>query len=341
MAKSKSLFSPKIDFLMIGGLSILCYPFFIVLRGGIDAASIAWWALILAFFVNGPHFLVSYQIFYVSKFATLFREFPAFFVGVVVPFVLIALISLGFSFVSKAVFVYLLYAMVFLVGWHYVKQAYGCFIVYSGGQGVRFSRVELNALKYSLFPLWWASYSFFFATVGDGDFWGLKYQSPIDFDLELLSQVFSAVSILLMMGILIRRFVLKMPLPGLVALTPLVAIYLWLAPVFMDAGFLYLVPLFHSLQYLLFSGAYTRGRVRQSGKGWAGYLHWWGFAFTVAAVYFYLLPVRLDDALGVSEISPTVFMVAFLLFVNIHHYFLDSVIWRGTNAEVRKYVVMQ
>ncbi|MCP1624849.1 hypothetical protein [Pseudomonas nitroreducens] len=340
MAKEKSLFSPKIDFLMIGGLSIFCYPLFVLFRGQLNSADVAWWALVLAFFINGPHFLVSYQIFYISKFKLLFSDISALFVGVIVPVLLIVLLIFGFVVFSKAVFVYLLYAMIFLVGWHYVKQAYGCFVVYSGGQGVRFSSLELKAIKYSLFPLWWASYSFFFATVGDGDYWGLKYQSPIDFDLQLISEVLSLGSASLMLVILLRRRILRLPLPGVVALTPLAAIYLWLAPVFNDASFLYLVPLFHSLQYLLFSGAYTRGRARDTGKEKKGLLHWWGFAFCAAAIYFYLLPNWLDSARGPGEISPALFMVAFLLFVNIHHYFLDSVIWRGANAEVRKYVVM-
>jgi hypothetical protein len=36
--------------------------------------------------------------------------------------------------------------------------------------------------------------------------------------------------------------------------------------------------------------------------------------------------------------GPTVFVFIFVMCINIHHYFIDNVIWRRDNEDVRKYL---
>ncbi len=299
---------------------------------------------VLAFFVNGPHFLISYEIFYGGHFSKILKSPRFFFAGIVVPLVLLGVIVFGFVQDSSQLFSGLLYSMFFFVGWHYVKQAYGCFIVYSGGQGVYFSKLEQCIVRYSLFPLWWVSFLKLFTGKGQVDYWGLKYAT-----FSLLSNwadlIYAAsfLGVVPLLGLFIARSLSNKKLPSLTAVTPLLVIYLWLSPLLSHHFFFYMIPFFHSLQYLLFSGVFTRNKVEHSGRGVVeGHLLWWGGAFVLAALAFYLIPKGLDGmALHSGEITPNLFLLSFILFINIHHYFIDNVIWRGDNPQVREFVRMR
>lgn len=335
--------SPSIDFLMIGGLSILTFllVFSLSLDSSVfDISLLAWY---LAFFVNGPHFFISYEMLYVGHGRRVLREMRFFWAGVVVPAAL--LLFLVYMLLSAKVELMraLLYVMFFTVGWHYIKQAYGCFIVYSVGQGVYFDGWEQRIIKYSLFPLWWASFLRLFSGEGRGEYWGLDYSvsnflSGWDSILHMISILGVAPLVVVMGGRCLRG----KKWPGVVAITPLVAIYLWLSPLLRNEFFVYVIPLFHSLQYLLFSGAYTKGKVTAGESGWRGYLGWWGCAFVLAALGFYFVPVYLDELqLAPADFPSSTFMISFLLFINIHHYFIDNVMWRGGNKEVRAHLNMR
>lgn len=340
---NRSLFSPFVDFMLIGGLAILVY--FVI--QGFDIKSrdlnIPWWMWLLAFFVNGPHFLISYEIFYGAHGRKVLNSPRFIFAGIVVPLLLLVGMIVGFVFEIKEVFVGLLYLMFFTVGWHYIKQAYGCFVVYSAGQQVYFDKREQWLLKSALYPLWWASFAGVFAKIGVGDFYGLTYRYlGVLAGYTWLLNILAVTGVFLLFFVLLRRKVSGKSLPNLIALTPLLAIYVWLWVPLKNDAYLYMIPFFHSLQYLLFSGTFTRGKVNESGRGWSGYLWWWGGAFVLAALAFHFVPKGLDSlALHDGTLSSGLFMVSFLLFINIHHYFIDNVIWRGDNPEVRKYVAFR
>lgn len=343
VSQAKCFFSPAIDFLMIGGLSILIFVLVVSLDLGLSDFDISILAWYLAFFVNGPHFLISYEMLYVGHGRRIMREFRFFWAGVVVPVAILTFLIYLFWGARVEFLRGLLYVMFFTVGWHYVKQAYGCFIVYAAGQGVYLAGWEQKIIKYSLFPLWWSSFLRLFTGEGTGEFWGLDYSVPNFLSgtepfLHVLS-LFGVVPLLCVLG---WRWYKKSAWPGVVAITPLLAIYLWLSPVLRNEFFIFVIPLFHSLQYLLFSGSYTKGKVLVFGGGWRRYLGWWGGAFVLAAVAFYFLPVYLDGLqLAPASFPPSSFMISFLLFINIHHYFIDNVMWRGGNREVREHLAMR
>jgi heme A synthase len=60
----------------------------------------------------------------------------------------------------------------------------------------------------------------------------------------------------------------------------------------------------------------------------AGYLGFWG------------VPSQLDSAVPyeTTVFGPTLFMFIFWIFINVHHYFIDNVIWRGENPDTRRYL---
>jgi hypothetical protein len=131
----------------------------------------------------------------------------------------------------------------------------------------------------------------------------------------------------------------------------MVSIYLWFFPGFKHPVFDYSIPFFHSLQYLALAGQFKFNQVAaQLGpaegearrKLWlrkfAGY---WFVVFLLGLVGFVGLPGGLD-ALGLlpwdHQLGPTPFTAMIIVFINVHHYFIDNVIWRASNPEIRKYL---
>lgn len=329
--------------MLIGGLSLVAYMVVIAAGDRLELINIAWWMWLLAFFVNGPHFMISYEMFYFEFGSRVLRDFRVFWAGVIIPFVLVVSILCGVYFELKMVFLSLLYLMFFTVGWHYIKQAYGCFIVYSMGQGMIYGSLEKSLILFSLYPLWWSSFLRIFTGSGDRDFWGLKYAAP-GFLRGWVDVIYylSLLGVVPLFLIIVFKILRGGKWPGFTAVTPLIVIYVWLSPLLSNSYFLYMIPFFHSLQYFLFSGAYSRGKVEESGKGARGYMLWWGGAFVIGALLFELIPSGLDGMwMGRGGISPNLFLISFILFINIHHYFIDNVLWRGRDPRVRRYLKMR
>jgi hypothetical protein len=101
-----------------------------------------------------------------------------------------------------------------------------------------------------------------------------------------------------------------------------------------------MVPLFHSLQYLPFVYRMEDARLRDlphrqlratviiAGVVLAG---WFAFEFG---------PNAIDTRLGTFEAwGMFFFFTAAMLFINIHHYFIDSVLWRFKDPQVRNYLL--
>lgn len=333
------LISPVLDFLLIGGLALFTYLVIIFVNVPV-VIDIVFWMFILAFFVNSPHFMISYIIFYNSSRNKLFKLNRFFIVGILIPLILLFLIIYGFIFYNKNIFYYLLLSMFFLVGWHYIKQAYGCFIVYSAGNKIYYTKIEQEIIKFSLYPLWIFSFLRLFTSESTKDFWGLQYSIPaLLISFKDIIGWMSIIGIITFIGLLIHNILYKKKYPNLIALISIIVIYIWLSPLLWDAFYFYMIPFFHSLQYFLFSGAYTKNKINKKKSGFKGWLMWWGGAFILGALFFEFIPSFLDEKISIfTYLTPNLFLISFILFINIHHYFIDSVIWKGTNPDVREYL---
>lgn len=339
MNKNYYLISPKTDFFLIGGAALITY-FLVLLINIPKSFDVVFWMFVLAFFVNSPHFIISYEIFYSSVGEKILKKKNFLFAGIVVPLILILMIFLGLAFYSKEVFVGMLLTMFFLVGWHYIKQAYGCFIVYSAGNRVFYNKVEQRLIKYSLYPLWFFSFLKIFTSTNFKEFWGLKYHFPaLLLPFSSIMGILSLTGISVFLSIIFIRYWKSKELPNFTALIPILVIYVWLSPIFWNEIYFYMIPFFHSLQYFLFSGAYTKNRIKKSEMGMRGWLFWWGSAFILGALLFEFIPNVLDQFFFFgNDITPHLFLISFIFFINIHHYFIDSVIWKGDNPDVREYL---
>jgi hypothetical protein len=133
------------------------------------------------------------------------------------------------------------------------------------------------------------------------------------------------------------------PLAGL-----LCSVWLWTVYSGIDPLFMYVIPALHSLQYLYFVWLLKRNQARAHegppnfGRPTSVVVGAWAAgAIGLGLVLFHFLPSVLDDALvdaraaRSSDLGPTPYFAALFAFVNLHHYFMDFVIWRRENSETR------
>ena len=349
------LIHPIVDFLMIGGLSIFFYIGFIVFHDpSKDTNALGWTMFYLSFAINFPHFLISYQHFYGDHRKRLLSDWKWLGVAWVVPIIFISYVAWAAWTVELQSLGWLVNLMFVLVGWHYVKQIFGCVIV--TGHRARYpmnSRFR-EALRSNLFSIWALSYVNGNRAIGQLDFYSLKYLT-IALPDEAMWLAWSAVAISLvwLLKELVDIYIKEGRWPSFLSITAWVAIYVWYLPTLYSPAYFLMIPAFHSLQYLLFSWTYTSNRVREQSqnhhddevqrrayfvKKFFAYL---GSSFILGALFFNFIPNWLDgENLYARDIlGATFFMACFQLFLNIHHYLIDHLIWRGHLPEVRKYLL--
>lgn len=269
-----SLVSPGLDFWLAGGLAVAVYALFIASSDSLFSSrdSLLWLMYYLGFLVNYPHFTASYELIY--------RDLRGFFwndttnkkftvrlwwAGFVVPLLLLTYFSFALAAESRLYMGYLVNAMYFFVGWHYVKQIFGCVIVLSSARSLYYGKAERYAILATLYLLWGVAYVSNNLYFGINDFFGITFSSvaiPEQFYSYLNGALLLSLAVLAVL--LAQKFFLVKTLPPASAVVAYLAIFLWLHPVFAEPYYFMLIPFFHSLQYLLFVYAYKRNQAAAS-----------------------------------------------------------------------------
>lgn len=265
-----SLYSPAADVLMAGGASIICFVvlwFFVAQGTDINTWSIA--VYYAAFFVNYPHFMASYQLIYKDARGS-FTDFAGnrkfalklWWAGFIVPLAIVMFFVYALLMKDLSLVGYLANLMFFFVGWHYIKQIYGCVIVLSSAKKVYYTKVERTAILVPLYSLWAISFVSANLYGGQNSYYQIIYTAAKIPELFLhISYTLLAISTFIMVAVIVRKFVVDRVAPPVAAMVALLSIYVWYIPALSHPFYLYIVPLFHSLQYLLFVAAYERNKV--------------------------------------------------------------------------------
>lgn len=349
------------EFLWVGGATLVLFPIAWLLRSslGLDTAELAvgFLAFHAAHVINDPHFAVTYLLFYRNFRERAFggalgraQRVRYWLAGCVVPLVLGAWALSALAAGSAARLGLLIQLMFLLVGWHYVKQGFGVLTVLSARRGFRYTDAERRALLAHCYAGWayaWASP----ADPGrDYVESGVVYRSiahPPGLEL-VTGVVFAATSVWLALT-LVARVRRERRLPPLAPLAGLVVtVWAWTVYSSVDPLMVYVIPALHSIQYLYFVWLLTRNHARAHegppsfGRPARVEL---GIRFLAAVALGWLLlravPGVLDELLVRPSPDPddrlgaTPYFAAFFAFVNLHHYFMDAVIWRRENPETR------
>ena len=365
LRRRRYLFNRWIDFLGLGGGSIVVMGLMVVFypKDDVSRAGLAVVMLFLAHFINHPHFAHSYQLFYNGFLRKAFSSDSILrhryrFAGIMVPAVLATFFASAVAQGSAPLLGLAANVMFFTVGWHYAKQGYGILMLDAAQKGIRFDAREKRHLLWSTHLAWPTMWLMANNELAAHDFWGLTYYM-FDTPDALLNTMFTLTGIsaaVLARDLLLRwRATRTLPVNGLVAYVT--SIYLWLMIVRFDPVLVLLNPFFHSLQYLCVVWRYqlnveaeknrerSGGNDDETGQAWlrtttAGIVRFVLTGALLGGAGFWGVPIVMEAIGGYDQaiFGTTMFLFIGWTFINIHHYFIDSVIWRHENTETRRYL---
>lgn len=354
-------FSPWVDFMTLGGGSLIVLTAIaLLIPKEVNVYFIAF-TLWMAHFINHPHFAHSYQIFY-SNFPRklVSAEYPFklrlgyWFSGVAVPLILIIFFAANFFFGNSIILGLAINLMFFLVGWHYVKQGYGILMADAALKQIFFSSNERNILIANAYACWFATWVYANQVVRDKQFFNVHYytfDAPVM--LVYLLVAFFVFTSVLVVGMVGARLAAGKGIPFNGVVAYMVSLYMWLVFVGTNPLFIFIVPAFHSLQYLIVVWRYRINYAKAKktsaaslkslpfGRFFNSYIHYQMTIFTGSGLLlgyfgFWVIPYFLSDVVAFDRFiwGSSIFVVMCWVFINIHHYFIDSVMWRKTNKDL-------
>jgi hypothetical protein len=375
----RALTTRALDFWLLGGASLVVWMAMFTAERFRDSAvvdrqlqNVALAALSLALIVNYPHFLASYKLAYSRGRSFIFENWWQL---VVVPIALAGLFVAAYVFydvpgerlppvawaseslrdwganaqvvarprLGELLLTAAFHLMVVTIGWHYTKQVFGCTVVYANFDGYTLTPAQRVLLRRALFTVWAMSLVDFNIAGDWRNFGGFSYSS---FDLpdvlHPISQIVVAGAVwLVCRRILYANYRATGQLPSVNMVVPAIALCVWWLPLTRQEEFFYLLaPLFHSLQYLAFVYKMEDARLRERRHRAIGAAVLVGGVVTAGWLAFDAVPAAADARLGTLAAWQTpFFLAAAYLFINIHHYFIDNVIWRFKDPKVRAYLL--
>jgi len=329
---SPSILSPVVDFLCVGGLSLIVLVPLLVSGqaelGFVTIAALVW----IQTLINTAHFMASYRIVYRDREMIMKHKWAA--IGV--PVIMAAFIALALATESTVLVVLFFAVSSGYLAWHYTGQAWGMMASYGRLGGLSFDNSERLLIRSSLRIMlaWHVT-------------WFLHYAIRNPAVLEPVDAIYRVVSAVTIIGFalglvgLVKAWRRTGRIPPVRALVPWLAIFVWYAAVarWGIAG-LFLVQLAHAIQYLEFPARVEVNRASANKAVRLG-THMLLYAAALLALAFAVTVVVpgpamsvVTDALGIAQGSAAPVLI--LYFINIHHYFTDGVIWKISNPEVRR-----
>ena len=368
-----------LDFWLLGGASILVWLVMIAVQGfrtswAVDQhfKNLTVTTASLSLLVNYPHFLISYKLAYSRGSAFVLRNwwqliavpllmaavFVVAYFNFAVPVTDLPVVSdlrsaltpwgananvLSGPRLGDVLFTAVFNVMIFTVGWHYTKQVFGCMMVYAHFDGYTMTKQQRDLTKWGLLSIWGMNFVYSNISGSESIFSNFKYHT---LDLPNVAGPISQLVVgagfcLVVYRVFYGNYRDTGQVPSLNLLAPFVALYIWWLPQTRQYEYYFLLtPLFHSLQYLAFVYKMEDSRLKTVkhrevqatavivGVVLAGWL------------FFEFLPNTVDNVLGTyNSWQMFFFFTAAMLFINIHHYFIDNVLWRFRDPEVREYLL--
>jgi len=331
--RSNSILSPVVDFLCVGGLSlIVLVPLLLSGRSDlvlIGAGAQAW----LATVINMPHFMASYRLVYRSRESIMRHKWASIYVpAILAVYILIAVWEAQTSPVFVVILVSVSSAY---LAWHYTGQVWGMMASYAYLDGRAFEKDERFLIRTGLrILLAWHVTWFLYTQLRDP-----TRVRPVYLIISAGTVVAFALGVVGLVKM--RRRTGK--LPPARALVAWLALFVWYAVMARDPKAIFWIQIAHALQYLAFPIRVELNRSRadtaKSAARVGAHMALYGVALIgISYVVAQVVPGHAMDAVAnvFGEEPGRVTPVLILMFINIHHYFTDGVIWKISNPEVRK-----
>jgi hypothetical protein len=322
-----------VDYAFIGGLSIALYLAMAWLSRG-ERTEVIWrTSAALAWIVNWPHFSATSYRLYHSRDNV--RQYPL--TAFVIPLLLLVFMLGAFvapdELAPPLVKLFLIWSP-----YHFSGQTLGISLIYARRAGFaigKWQRLALSGFIFGTFAVQTANAE---AGVTASNFYAVS-TTPLGLPL-IVPQLLTAIMVVcgLAFAVSLGRWSLRMRrLPPPILVLPAVTQFTWFVLGSRVASFNEFVPFFHSLQYLLIAWA-MQLKEKMDIEGIApsrGYvLHestrWGAINLVGGVILFWGLP-QLCSAAGVALPMATAIVLA---GVQIHHFFVDGVIWKLKNPKV-------
>lgn len=338
------IISPRIDFWMTGGASIVVMGAllaYVALHGASsvsDKAALLSNIIIFQAMINWPHFIGAYGLLY--RPSANIQKYPLAAIYVPLALVLVVVLSVvtgnntTWSNVSvNQDIAYLFWlAAAFYLAWHYTGQAWGMIATFSRLSNLLLSAGERFVIRIGLrlLLIWHVVWG-----AQDLPVHWLVGMHPYLPQLMQLMNVSCSAAFVAGIVVWIRARKRTGALPDARILASWGAIYSWYLVLFFMPEAYPLVQLSHALQYLAFPLRVELNRkagtdVRDVAKSAV-----WSAVYYVVLILAGLVVFYLPEA--VSNVSQQyTFALMIASAVSIHHYFVDGCIWKIGNTDVRR-----
>jgi len=328
--RSPYFVSGWLDFAVIGGLSIVVFLLLRLISNGGTRPEVVQAVAVTSIFVNYPHF--SATVYRLYQNLDNVRQFPVTAIGV--PLLMIAGVAAS---LWQPEWVAPYFVTLFLIWspYHYSGQTIGITMLYARRSGFVVGprqRIALSTFVYSTFILSFVS--------SRNDQPIIRYgvsipviHFPAWFGAILIATMCVGATVFLWFVFIWCRS--QRSVPPLIILLPAVAQFVWFMPGRQTAMFYEFVPLFHSLQYLYIAWAMQIGlRLGQPAHGKAAGSVWqetfrWGVRNYIGGMLLFIALPWLLCWIDVPLLTSAGIIIA---AVNIHHFFVDGVIWKLRDA---------
>lgn len=329
-----AIIHPLVDTFAVGGLSIAFLIFLLLFEPGWSEGELAERFIVLTALLNWPHFMATYALMYrsrdtVQRYPMASKWMPLA-IAVTCTAAVLAQVVSGYEGSLK----FLTWMAGAYLAWHYTGQTWGMMASFSFLTGHGFKDEERKIIRIGLDILLVWHLIWFFHVV---DFGG----PPLKQNPTYLTIYSWATYLMIPVGALLgfvglwryRKRIEKSPSPRVTV--PFLAIVLWYVSMAINPLALFWVQLSHSLQYLLFPMRVeiNRGAARERSPLQSAVLFAM-IALGLGVLLFELFPRALNWAIPAASLAAVKLGIG--NFINIHHYFADSVIWKISNPAVRK-----
>ena len=341
MNKPKSIyfFNAPVDIFFIGGSSFLLFFAFMLFYTDARTPEVISIAIFLSWVINWPHFSMSTYRLYQNK--ANIQQYPI--TAYVIPFVVIGGVLLSFAY-PMMVAPYFVKLFMLWSPYHFSGQTIGITLIYAMRSGIRFGKLERRILAFFVFGTYFVSTIRAEVSREGYQFYGVKYPglgvpqwmaTGCEYAMWIALVVFSLM-------VVYWCYKNKRVIP-LVVVLPAATQYLWFVQGVYMPSFQEFVPMFHSLQYVLVAWG-LQLKLKMDSKNIppsrkyvvSETTRWLVINIAGGALLFYFLP-KLGTPFGYTSL----FSIAVIFAaIQIHHFFVDGVIWKLKNQTVSHPLMM-
>jgi hypothetical protein len=326
------------DALVIGGLSIIIWACLCTFYGSGDLQPVVAVALVLSLFVNFPHFSATVYRLYQAREHT--RQFPVTAWGL--PPVMIGAVGACF-WQPQVVAPYFVLLYLLWSPYHYSGQTVGITMVYARRAGFPIGWRERLALSTFVFAAFVCGF-LAIEQAGFPEFYGMSIPSfVVPTWMSPAAQAAMCTGAVVFVGFATVWCVRERRMLPPIVLLPALAHFIWFVPGAGVKPFLLVIPFFHSLQYLLIALAMQlKLRLDLAGaeRSWRrirAEASRWSARNIIGGVLLFLGIPALLSWLPLPFLTIAGIVVA---AVNIHHFFVDGVIWKLRDASSSSALLM-